>query len=263
MTQQLLDEWSLLTNKIRKEFEEKERFLLEKEKEIQKFYLTSQKFQKSVKLNIGGTIFETTKETLTSVHSLFTPLLSEQFKIELDQNGAIFIDRDPTYFSTILNYMRNPSKPLITIAMNEKEIACIKEEIDFYQIESLMLEDLFDKTKLICQYECIDLKNVSTSQWIDKSGRGYHLNLKGGASVSKNGLDLTGENFHARGSVIKENPKVFTLEGTIKTGEKIPHDDLSNNLGGGFIIVQPGLFYLEQNKSLQLQCYCYGASSEG
>ena len=54
-------------------------------------------------LNIGGTYFETTSETLTSTGSTF-------FQNELDSMAgdanAIFIDRDPTCFSCILNYLR-------------------------------------------------------------------------------------------------------------------------------------------------------------
>ncbi|CAG2220669.1 KCTD3 [Mytilus edulis] len=56
-----------------------------------------------VVLNIGGTKFETSKETLSVVPgSLFWALCQETLP-----ESPLFLDRDPTHFKMILNYLRN------------------------------------------------------------------------------------------------------------------------------------------------------------
>jgi ribosomal protein L21E len=59
-----------------------------------------------IKVNVGGTIFETTAKTLgkevrNSRNHLLQRLL-EKYKIK--KGPFIFIDRDPTYFRYILNF---------------------------------------------------------------------------------------------------------------------------------------------------------------
>eukprot|EP01080_Neovahlkampfia_damariscottae_P004346 gene4346-7702_t len=84
-----------------------------------------------IKLNIGGTKFETTKSTLMfQKKSYFYCLLSSD-KFKPDKNGEYFIDRSPDYFPDILYYLRT--------------------ELDFYQIEMLNEVDQieYDKMKKI------------------------------------------------------------------------------------------------------------------
>ena len=49
-------------------------------------------------LNVGGTLFETRRNTLTSQNSFFSELATR------DEEEVIFIDRDPTHFRHILNF---------------------------------------------------------------------------------------------------------------------------------------------------------------
>ena len=84
-----------------------------------------------VKLNIGGMVFATTKTTLCKdknsfLHRLcqddpdlpslkactmFIPLITVHSHMThthtQDENGAYLVDRDPRYFSPILNYLRH------------------------------------------------------------------------------------------------------------------------------------------------------------
>eukprot|EP01006_Ploeotia_vitrea_P063551 TRINITY_DN85762_c0_g1_i1.p1 TRINITY_DN85762_c0_g1~~TRINITY_DN85762_c0_g1_i1.p1 ORF type:complete len:465 (-),score=58.97 TRINITY_DN85762_c0_g1_i1:278-1672(-) len=60
-----------------------------------------------VKLNVGGQIFDTSKETLTCEEgSMLEAMFSGRFSIDRDEDGASFIDRDPTYFPFVLGYLR-------------------------------------------------------------------------------------------------------------------------------------------------------------
>lgn len=70
-----------------------------------------------IKLNIGGQIFSTYKSTLTKkipkqnseelyAANLLEELLNGTQETRLDENGAIFIDRNPRYFEYILDYLR-------------------------------------------------------------------------------------------------------------------------------------------------------------
>ena len=61
----------------------------------------------AVYLNVGGQRFVTTRQTLLAVpNTVFSVLLSGRFDVET-VDGAIHLDRDPTHFSYILNYLRS------------------------------------------------------------------------------------------------------------------------------------------------------------
>ena len=64
---------------------------------------------KWISLNVGGTIFRTTRETLMrDPDSMLCALISrgEAFTNVLDDSGAVLIDRSPEYFRPLLNYLR-------------------------------------------------------------------------------------------------------------------------------------------------------------
>ena len=55
----------------------------------------TQPSSKIINLNVGGTVFATSRETLAAAgDSFFSSLISEQFKQQRDQNNNLFIDRD-------------------------------------------------------------------------------------------------------------------------------------------------------------------------
>mmetsp|Transcript_27126 Transcript_27126/g.23998 ORF Transcript_27126/g.23998 Transcript_27126/m.23998 type:complete len:137 (+) Transcript_27126:133-543(+) len=67
---------------------------------------------KVLKINVGGRIYTTTFETLTSVPG---SRLSEWFKtkdcLPKDENNIPFIDRDPDLFAPLLDYLRSDELP--------------------------------------------------------------------------------------------------------------------------------------------------------
>ncbi|ODN01855.1 BTB/POZ domain-containing protein KCTD5 [Orchesella cincta] len=90
-----------------------------------------------VRLNVGGTHFLTTKTTLTRDPKSFlcrliqddTDLISNK-----DETGAYLIDRDPTYFGPVLNYLRH-GKLVINKDLAEEGVL---EEAEFYNVTDLI-----------------------------------------------------------------------------------------------------------------------------
>eukprot|EP00095_Tigriopus_kingsejongensis_P002161 snap_masked-scaffold248_size238799-processed-gene-1.13 protein:Tk02161 transcript:snap_masked-scaffold248_size238799-processed-gene-1.13-mRNA-1 annotation:"btb poz domain-containing protein kctd3" len=92
-----------------------------------------------IHLNVGGTRFTTSKQTLlwssgsAPGDSFFTSLLSGRIASLKDESGSIFIDRDPKLFGVILQYLRTQS-----LALNEVDLKQLLHEAEFYGIASLI-----------------------------------------------------------------------------------------------------------------------------
>ncbi|XP_030854857.1 BTB/POZ domain-containing protein KCTD3 [Strongylocentrotus purpuratus] len=87
-----------------------------------------------IKLNVGGTRFSTSRQTLTWIpDSFFSSLLSGRISSVKDETGAIFIDRDPSFFVPILNYLRTKELNIKGI-----DIETLKHEAEFYGISPLV-----------------------------------------------------------------------------------------------------------------------------
>ncbi|XP_030370881.1 SH3KBP1-binding protein 1 [Scaptodrosophila lebanonensis] len=86
-----------------------------------------------VNLNVGGQRFSTSRQTLTWIpDTFFTALLSGRISSLRDEHNAIFIDRDPTLFSIILNYLRTKE-----IDIKHCEIRSLRHEAEYYGITPL------------------------------------------------------------------------------------------------------------------------------
>lgn len=93
-----------------------------------------------VRLNVGGTIFVTTRATLESspVPTYFNALTSDSHRhLYDDMSNALFIDRDPQHFRHILNYLRDGSIPL-TRSNDDQQLLEILKEAQYYSIEGLV-----------------------------------------------------------------------------------------------------------------------------
>uniref|UniRef100_A0A0M3IKT6 BTB domain-containing protein n=1 Tax=Ascaris lumbricoides TaxID=6252 RepID=A0A0M3IKT6_ASCLU len=89
-----------------------------------------------IRLNVGGTIFETTELTLGRLEgTMLKAMMDERWsRPSGPNNDELFIDRDATHFRTILNFLRDGA---FTIPKCEREIAEIEREAEFYGISEL------------------------------------------------------------------------------------------------------------------------------
>ncbi|XP_036802369.1 BTB/POZ domain-containing protein KCTD5 isoform X3 [Oncorhynchus mykiss] len=98
---------------------------------------TSNGASKWVRLNVGGTYFLTTRQTLCRDPKSFLYRLSQadpDLDSDKDDTGAYLIDRDPTYFGPVLNYLRH-GKLVLNRELAEEGVL---EEAEFYNITSLI-----------------------------------------------------------------------------------------------------------------------------
>jgi len=90
-----------------------------------------------IKLNVGGQIFLTTKSTLTAHKgSVLAVMFGDELKLKssrVDENGAYVIDRDPKYFSPILNYLRC-GKLIVDAGVN---IDGVLEEAKYFALKDI------------------------------------------------------------------------------------------------------------------------------
>uniref|UniRef100_T1GBP2 BTB domain-containing protein n=1 Tax=Megaselia scalaris TaxID=36166 RepID=T1GBP2_MEGSC len=78
--------------------------------------------------------FSTSRQTLLSIpDTFFTALLSLRIPILRDEQGAIFIDRDPELFSMILNYLRTKD-----IDISKTDVRTLLHEAEYYAISPLI-----------------------------------------------------------------------------------------------------------------------------
>jgi hypothetical protein len=86
-----------------------------------------------VELNVGGTPFQTARTTLCQQQDSFLAgMASGRHSVDRDKNGRIFIDRDSEQFRSILNFLRNPTKPPAPRDSTESEL--LAAEANFYGV---------------------------------------------------------------------------------------------------------------------------------
>ncbi|KAG9276206.1 BTB/POZ domain-containing protein KCTD5-like isoform X2 [Astyanax mexicanus] len=98
---------------------------------------TGESSSKWVRLNVGGTYFLTTKQTLSREPKSFLYRLCQadpELDSDKDESGAYLIDRDSVYFGPVLNYLRHGK---LVLNKNLTEEGAL-EEAEFYNITSLI-----------------------------------------------------------------------------------------------------------------------------
>ena len=67
----------------------------------------NQTAENTIKLNVGGQYFTTSKTTLLAdKNSMLGTMFSGYHELTKSSDGSYFIDADGTYFQTILNFLR-------------------------------------------------------------------------------------------------------------------------------------------------------------
>ena len=65
-----------------------------------------QSFPTVIELDVGGTRFKTSRSTLCRCGGFLEAMFSGRHRVEAAADGSYFIDRDPTHFRLILNFLR-------------------------------------------------------------------------------------------------------------------------------------------------------------
>ncbi|KAJ3446422.1 btb/poz domain-containing adapter for cul3-mediated rhoa degradation protein family member [Anaeramoeba flamelloides] len=90
---------------------------------------------KNVHLFVGEKEFITRRDTLVSIpNTYFTKLFTNKFEVN---ENHIFIDRDPTHFNYILNYLRHPKTKLFPLPHDPDLLEELLIEAKFYLIPQL------------------------------------------------------------------------------------------------------------------------------
>jgi len=96
-----------------------------------------------IKLNVGGKLFETSKPTLLAEpDSMLYALVHSGAFLPDEKTGEYFIDRDPKFFGTFLNYLRdNRGDGQLNLDLEDLRPTDCKQlysDIQYYQFSSLM-----------------------------------------------------------------------------------------------------------------------------
>jgi hypothetical protein len=101
-------------------------------------------FPPKITLDIGGTKFTTSLNNLRNQKSLyFATMFSGIFPIKACEDGSYFIDRNPTLFPIVLDFIRG--EEIETNDMSPKEVKQLLKEAQFYHL--IELEQLLTRTR--------------------------------------------------------------------------------------------------------------------
>ncbi|CAL2033911.1 unnamed protein product [Caenorhabditis brenneri] len=170
-----------------------------------------------VKLNIGGVVFKTTKETLTKYIGTFKVYLEIETFIRScrDTNGEIFEDRSPKHFDTILNFMRDD---VLELPKSDEEIRELLREAKYY-----LMPDLIE----LCS-EHLESKKPSSSASLSSSETIEIISLNiGGTTFQTTKATLT--RFNGKFSEMLENDTLTKTDNTIFIDRSPKHFDLILN----------------------------------
>jgi len=93
-----------------------------------------------VRVNVGGTIFNTTEETLKKApffDSMLRHVQDGLLGVPLDERGHIFIDRPPELFGTILAFLRSGRWSLHHSRDDVEFIGALRQEASFYGLDDV------------------------------------------------------------------------------------------------------------------------------
>lgn len=115
--------------------------LLQQQRDMGEEYV--RKASSRVRLNVGGRVFETSKPTLLAEYDSLLYALMHSGGFQPDsKTGEYFIDRDPLFFGSFLNYMRdNRCDGELNVdfdGLTPTERRQLNSDIQYYQMGTLM-----------------------------------------------------------------------------------------------------------------------------
>nr|XP_032829426.1 uncharacterized protein LOC116953387 [Petromyzon marinus] len=145
---------------------------------------------KPVTLNVGGTVYTTSLDTLTRFpDSMLAAMFSGKMPTAQDAHGRFFIDRDGKIFRHVLNFLRT-SRLDLPAGFGETEL--LRREADFYQIGPLAEA----------------LRGRSGSPWASEGGLGGGFGPGRGNALLHVDTERRALSVHY---TVREAPQVYTL----------------------------------------------------
>ncbi|GAA5812084.1 hypothetical protein MFLAVUS_005534 [Mucor flavus] len=130
---------------------------------------------KTVKLNIGGTFYETTQETLKD-SGYFRNLLHEDWAEGNSVDNTLFVDRDGLLFWYILLYLRAEE-----LNIKDKYLESLKNEADFYllpKLSQMIDRAMYQEPKQIT-YKLLEIDELMNLHHVSFFNKEYTKTLRG------------------------------------------------------------------------------------
>ncbi|EFC36754.1 K+ channel tetramerization domain-containing protein [Naegleria gruberi] len=121
--------------KLEQEWSEKEKLMEE----------NANKAKSTIKLDVGGKIFKTSRETLLSKKDTFFYAMISSGKWLPDEDGSYFIDRNPKLFHYVLDFMRYGKVDLSALDKSKRDL--LREEADYYLISEMFSDESADQER--------------------------------------------------------------------------------------------------------------------
>jgi len=152
---------------------------------------TADMFEDPIVLNVGGKYFTTTLATLRSkTGTLFEEMFHQNTSSTCSADGSFFIDRDPSTFAYILEYLRNDD---MLVRSKDKSLRLqVHEDAEYFQLPDGVLEYL----RWSSLEDGIDL-SFSEFSFINKELKGVSKQLGGLLYQASRDYPSSG-NFHSR-----------------------------------------------------------------
>lgn len=96
--------------------------------------------------NVGGTKFAASVETLSKIPgTYFANLVSGRWELKRSEDGSIFIDRSPTSFGYLMDFLRDYPQPFSSVypLLTPLERLRLGQDCEFYMIPELVEYVLF------------------------------------------------------------------------------------------------------------------------
>eukprot|EP01006_Ploeotia_vitrea_P056397 TRINITY_DN68098_c5_g1_i1.p1 TRINITY_DN68098_c5_g1~~TRINITY_DN68098_c5_g1_i1.p1 ORF type:complete len:345 (+),score=48.65 TRINITY_DN68098_c5_g1_i1:21-1055(+) len=140
--QQLAAQFASLSARLAEkeaELTRRERMVEHREKRLREMdnKLTEMSQTDKIKLNVGGQLFITSKDTLLAEPDTFFYHMLRSERFLPDEGDAYFIDRDPKFVQAIINYLRQKQLFLDPETLPPPEQVQFANDIDFFSIDSL------------------------------------------------------------------------------------------------------------------------------
>lgn len=123
-----------------------------------------------LELNVGGEHFTTLRSTLTQYpSSMLAVMFSGKYPLHADRRGRVFLDRSPSYFRFLLDWLRSGVPPTTPLSTSEQRLSW-NVELDYFGLRDILQgsqegNELIERclTSLYTPSPSQDLRNYSLS----------------------------------------------------------------------------------------------------